>query len=86
MITKACRTCKHLVVPPDADGKVRIRKQEGYRCGYEFPPVESLRLPVSTKLSGTFWYGFKWPPETMRMLPNAGLYCPQHTPKQKGPS
>ena len=83
---KACRTCKLLSVPPDADGKVRIRKSEAYRCGYVFPPLESLQLPESTKLSGVFWYGLGWPPETMYMRPDAGLNCPQHTPKQKGPS
>ena len=34
---RRCGTCKHLSVPPDADGKVRVRPTRAYRCRYQVP-------------------------------------------------
>lgn len=35
----ACRDCIHLVVPPDADGKRRIRNGYSYACDVPAPDI-----------------------------------------------
>lgn len=68
---RRCGTCRWLHVHPDADGKVRVRKDRAYPCCLPiiWPPK---CLPDSV----THAYGFlKYPPEK-RMLPSAGTTCP----------
>ena len=66
---QSCRSCKHLVAHPDADGKVRIRKGAAYKCAHipELPPLPDA---VTQNLS---WL---WPPSKSRMMADEGTSCP----------
>jgi hypothetical protein len=59
-----CRECQLLRVLPDADGKVRIRKDRSYHCRAK---IENLRLPKSIR-------DYK-PPYPSRMQPDEGEGC-----------
>lgn len=61
---KSCRTCRFLRVLPDADGKVRIRKDRAYTCAAPVRNVEELQLPASVTSS----YGWQWPPTGGRYM------------------
>lgn len=84
---KSCRTCKFLVVPPDADGKIRVRKDEYYLCQPPIKPVEDLGLPASitATMNSRGWNDFRWPPHAQRMHPNdpASANCPCYEKRTK---
>ena len=69
---KSCRTCSFLVVRPDVDGKVRIRKDVHYLCQSPVLPIEELKLPVSitATMNKRGWNDFRWPPVAQRMQPD----------------
>lgn len=71
-----CRTCVHLDVLPNKDGKIIPRRGQAYVClfaeGFEMPP-----LPDSI----TQAYGFKWPPRSTRVEPMDGENCPTYSPR-----
>ena len=69
-----CRTCKYFVVEPDRDGKVRIRKDNAYRCSFD---VNSVALPTSFLIGvGSYSYG---PPDLNKykkfVTPDGGADC-----------
>jgi len=68
---QSCATCAWLEVPPDKDGKQRIRKSVGYRCGCPVPALPALPDSI------TKHYGYRWPP-TFRswVLAEGGKSCP----------
>lgn len=66
----ACRHCVHLVIPPDADGKSRIRRTRAYQCVAPDP----LMLRVPTSIS-TF-HSFKTTFFRRYMEPDEGVNCP----------
>lgn len=79
-VLKTCRTCKHLKVNPDADGKRRPRKNFSYVCNAEVPDIETitaiLKLPKSVCLSfRATWGATEWPPLRRRMEPDEGEGC-----------
>lgn len=61
--------CRHLRVLPDKDGKVRVRKDRGYRCEVV---VETPVLPASVMLS----HDWKWPPRRTAVGPDECSRCP----------
>jgi hypothetical protein len=67
----SCKTCKYFDVPPDKDGKARIRKGNAYRCTAPMP--ECPPLPVCVSLEP---WGFKWPPAKSWVTPDMGTDCP----------
>jgi len=61
--------CRHLLVTPDKDGKVRVRKGNGYRCAVDAPtPV----LPASV----TRAHGWRWPPHRTMVSTDDCAKCP----------
>lgn len=67
MTAKSCRTCRHMVVPPTATIKRRVRKDGVYVCDVEIP---DLPLPDSVVRA----YGFRI--SKSRVLPEWGGACP----------
>ena len=65
-----CRNCKYLVVPPDSDGKRRIRKARVYRCAAPDPTV--LHIPNSISISCDYKRLFS----RRFMEPDEGVGCP----------
>ena len=55
-MTKSCRTCAYLRVPPDKDGKARRRANTAYRCLAPIP-IEPHDMPESV----TRGYDYRWP-------------------------
>jgi hypothetical protein len=66
---KSCKTCKHLAVPPDARGRIVVRKERAYECRVI---VQMPMLPDSVARS----HSFRWPPERQWMSGDAGTLCP----------
>jgi hypothetical protein len=76
----AASKCIHLEVTPDADGKVRVRKNYAYKCSY---PVPEYPLPASI----TRYYDFKWPPLKSQVLVDEHCAkCPCFAAKPEEPS
>lgn len=70
MSDKCCKTCKHLNVEPDANGRRVVRQNCVYRCGF-IPPMPPLPDSI------TRCYGFNWPPTSPRYMTGAeGKTCP----------
>ena len=69
---QSCRTCKHLFVQPDKDGKVRFRKLTIGRCKAPIPPMPE-NMPESVTMS----FRRKWPEEWTKsfMQPHQGKTC-----------
>jgi hypothetical protein len=64
--------CRHLRVPLDKDGTMRVRKGHGYRCEVDLPtPV----LPASVTLA----HGWHWPPQRMSVSIDECAKCPLKT-------
>lgn len=79
MVKQSCRSCEHLKVRPDADGKIRIRGVSAYPCTAPFATREELKLPASV------FSGFQWPPPTWYMEPDSkeGTTCPAWKKRSK---
>lgn len=61
--------CKHLLIGPDKDGKVRLRKERRYRCMVDVPtPV----LPASV----TKAFDWRWPPHKSNVGIEDCAKCP----------
>ena len=71
---KSCKSCAHLFVPPDSDGKRRVRRDRFYECG--FVPEMPI-LPVSMM----HHWDFVWPLRRRNMWPSEGGGCPCWKPK-----
>jgi hypothetical protein len=65
-----CRECALLRVLPDADGKVRIRKDRSYLCTAK---IEPLRLPKSVR-------NYE-PPRPSHIEPHEGEGCSYFVPR-----
>lgn len=76
-----CRTCKHLKVAPDKDGKIRPRKGKRYQCGVEVPPLQPL--PACINVSDRDWQGVKWPPSRSWMQVDSGEGCTFHQQRDR---
>lgn len=78
----ACRTCKHLNIPPDKDGKIRIRKGS-YRCDCPMPPppVMPACIRVHVGRKGSSYGSFIWPEPGHWMDVEAGTDCAFHEPR-----
>ena len=70
----SCRTCNYYDVGPDADGRVRMRKNRVSPCRAPIADVSSL-LPHSV----TKAYGWSAPKVGGYMSPDDGDGCPLHT-------
>lgn len=69
----SCRTCHHYGVLPDADGKVRVRRNSVSPCLAPIPDISAL-LPHSV----TKHYGWSPPKAGRYMSPDDGGGCPLH--------
>jgi hypothetical protein len=49
-MTRCCKTCIHLDVPPDAKGRRVVRSREAYACRWPAPPV----MPLPDSITGAF--------------------------------
>lgn len=73
-----CRTCSHYQVEPDADGKVRMRRDKVSRCGATIPDLAAI-LPHSI----TKTFDWRQPKVGRFMAPDDGAGCPLHTPRAR---
>ncbi len=71
-----CRTCKHLDVAPDKNGKIVPRKSSAYKCTVT---VEMPKLPDCM----TEGHRFNWPFPRSYMVPDWGKECPFHEVRVK---
>ncbi len=68
VVKRRCGTCEFLAVPPDKDGKKRVRKNFGYPCVFD---ISDPTLPASV----TDAQGWNWPPHRQYMTPERGENC-----------
>ena len=69
-----CRDCQYLCVPPDADGKRRVRTGNTYQCVAPY----GVPMPPLAKSITTYW-AFDWATlerNRKSMSPNDGAGCP----------
>lgn len=66
---RSCKTCRFLNVPPDAAGRIVVRKDEAYQC-MAVVPVPLLPDSVTTA------YTFRWPLPRSYMTGEQGTLCP----------
>jgi hypothetical protein len=64
--------CTHLRALPDADGKVRVRKDRSYACCAPVPTELLNYLPKSV----TKGYDFEWPPRRFHVSVETCAGCP----------
>lgn len=69
-----CRTCQHLRVQPDKNGRIMPRAGKSYRCQATIPALQPL--PASVRYSRPLW-----PPSTDYMEPDDGEGCTFHEPR-----
>lgn len=81
MTKQSCKTCAFFDVPPDADGKVRVRRGNYYRCRAPVPDLKTI-LPEAI----TCAWGFRQPTATERSTSEQGAECPTWEARKKGPS
>ena len=71
MPKQRCKSCKHLKVALDRNGRRVVRKHYTYECD---APIPQVTLPESVTRS----WGFIWPPDKQRMDGESGEHCPAY--------
>lgn len=81
MTKQSCKTCAYFDVPPDADGKIRVRKEYYYRCTAPVPDLKTILPEAITRA-----WGFRQPTAAGQTTSTYGGECPGWEDSKKGPS
>ena len=73
-MTKCCGTCKHLLVHPDRDGKIRVRKDRFYPCQFDARElVKKIAALLPTALRNAYYW-------RMGLIHTSANFCGQADP------